>query len=179
MPQLADFITAQNSGYETGKQQATGNALGMFIRTMLAQKQKNLDLQQEYGMKEQLLKTGEKIKSESPQGIAELAKTQAEGGLKSQELKLKEEAKTKYDAGDRSPEILKALDMFPTLNVWSMPWDTQNSSSSFPKSNTSTNPLPNKQTTKTPPIPASLKYDRNKEQVQYNKNTGEWRVVPK
>ena len=120
MPQLADFITAQNTGYATGKEQATGNALGMFIRTMLAQKQKNLDLQQEYGMKEQLLKTGEKIKSESPQGVAELAKTQAEGGLKSQELKVKEEAKTKYDAGDRSPEVLKALDMYATPNIFNM-----------------------------------------------------------
>ena len=120
MPQLADFITAQNSGYETGKQQATGNALGMFIRTMLEQRQKNLELTQEYGMKEQLLKTGEKIKSESPQGIAELAKTQAEGGLKSQELKVKEEAKTKYDAGDRSPEVLKALDMYATPNIFNM-----------------------------------------------------------
>lgn len=71
-------------------------------------------------MKEQLLKTGENIKSKSPQGIADLAKTQAEGGLKSQELKLKEEAKSKYDAGDRSPEILKALDMYATPNIFNM-----------------------------------------------------------
>lgn len=118
--QLADLVTAQNTGYETGQKQASPNALGLFIRTMLTQQQKNLEMNQEYGMKKELLQTDYDIKSKSPQGVAELAKTQAEGGLKSQELKLKQEAKAKYDAGDRSPEILKALDMYATPNVFNM-----------------------------------------------------------
>ena len=163
--QLADFVTAQNTGYATGKEQATGNALGMFIRTMLEQRQKNMELSQEYGMKEQLLRTGEKIKSESPQGIAELAKTQAEGGLKSQELKLKEEAKTKYDAGDRSPEVLKALDMYATPNIFNL----MGSGGMPSMSDVSTNPLPTQ-----PP-----KYDPKTQKLQYNSKTKQYRVIPK
>ncbi len=165
MPQLADFIQAQNSGYATGKEQATGNAMGMFIRTMLEQKQKNMELTQEYGMKKDLLQTENKIKSESPQGVAELAKTQAEGGLKSQELQVKTEAKTAYDAGDRSPEVLKALDMYATPNIFNLM-----GSGGMPSiSDMGTNPLPSKKP----------KYDPVKEKLQYNSKTGQYRVVPK
>ena len=42
--QLADFVQAKNTGYETGQKQASPNALGMFIRTMLEQKQKNMEM---------------------------------------------------------------------------------------------------------------------------------------
>ena len=163
--QLADFVTAQNTGYATGKEQATGNALGMFIRTMLEQRQKNLDLQQEYGLKQGLVKAEYDYKSKSPLGVAELAKTQAEGGLKGQELTLKKEAKTKYDAGDRSPEVLKALDMYATPNIFNLMGDNGMPS----MSNVSTNPLPAQ-----PP-----KYDPNKEKLQYNSKTGQYRKVPK
>lgn len=173
--QLADLVSAQNSGYESGKGQASPNALGLFIRTMLAQRQKNLDLQQEIGAKKELLQTEYNIKSNSPLGIAELSKTQAESGLKSQEFKLKEEAKTKYDAGDRSPEVLKALDMYSTPNIFNL-MDGNGMSS---MSEVSTNPLSTNSSTATPPIPASLKYNRNTQQPQYNKRTGQWRVVPK
>jgi hypothetical protein len=165
MPQLADFITAQNTGYETGQKQASPNALGLFIRTMLAQQQKNLDLQQETSAKKELIKTEYDYKSKSPLGVAELAKTQAEGGLKSQELKLKEEAKTKYDAGDRSPEVLKALDMYATPNIFNL----MGSGGMPSMSDIPTNPLPAQ-----PP-----KYDPKKEKLQYNSKTGQYRKVPK
>ncbi len=165
MPQLADFITAQNTGYETGKGQASPNALGLFIRTMLAQQQKSRELIQEYGLKKENIQAEYDIKSKSPQGVAELAKTQAEGGLKSQELKLKEEAKVKYDAGDRSPEVLKALDMYATPNIFNLMGDNGMPS----MSNVSTNPLPTQ-----PP-----KYDPKTQKLQYNSKTGQYRVIPK
>jgi hypothetical protein len=159
--QLADFVQASNSGYETGKQQASSNALGLFIRTMLATQQKSRELVQEYGLKKENIQTEYDIKSKSPQGIAELAKTQAEGGLKSQELAVKQEAKKAYDAGDRSPEVLKALDIYATPNIFNfIP-----SGSSLP----STNPLP-----ANPP-----KYDPKTQKLQYNAKTGQYRVVPK
>jgi hypothetical protein len=52
---LADLVQAQNSGYDTGKQQAQPNALGLFIRTMLATQQKNREMTQEYGLKKELI----------------------------------------------------------------------------------------------------------------------------
>ena len=163
--QLADFVQAQNTGYETGQKQASPNALGMFIRIMLAQKQKNMDLNQEYRMRKDLAQTENKIKSESPQGVAELAKTQAEGGLKGQELQIKTEAKTAYDAGNRSPEVLKALDMYATPNIFNLL-----GSGGMPSiSDIGTNPLPSKKP----------KYDPAKEKLQYNSKTGQYRVVPK
>ncbi len=163
--QLADLVSAQNTGYETGKSQASSNALGIFIRTMLAQKQKNLELQQETGAKKELIQTEYDIKSKSPLGIAELAKTQAEGGLKSQELKLKEEAKVKYDAGDRSPEVLKALDMYATPNIFNLMGGNGMPS----MSDISSNPLPAQ-----PP-----KYDPKTQKLQYNSKTQQYRVIPK
>ena len=163
--QLADFVQAQNSGYESGKGQAQPNGLGIFIRTMLGQQQKNMELTQEYGMRKDLAQTENRIKAESPQGVAELAKTQAEGGLKSQELTLKTEAKTAYDAGDRSPEVLKALDMYATPNIFNMM-----GGGGMPSLSESTpNPLPVK-----PP-----KYDSKTEKLQYNSKTGKYRVIPK
>ena len=163
--QLADLVSAQNTGYETGKSQASPNALGLFIRTMLATQQKSRELVQEYGLKKENIQAEYDIKSKSPQGIAELAKTQAEGGLKSQELKVKEEAKTKYDAGDRSPEVLKALDMYATPNIFNL----MGSGGMPSMSDIPTNPLPAQ-----PP-----KYDPKKEKLQYNSKTGQYRKVPK
>lgn len=163
--ELADLVQAQNSGYETGQKQASPNALGLFIRTMLAQQQKNIDLQQETGAKKELLQTEYNIKSNSPLGIAELSKTQAESGLKSQELKLKEEAKAKYDAGDRSPEVLKALDMYATPNIFNLMGDNGIPS----MSSNPANPLPIQ-----PP-----KYDPKTQKLQYNSKTGQYRVIPK
>lgn len=160
--QLADFVQAQNTGYETGQKQASPNALGMFIRTMLEQKQKNMEMTQEYGMKKQNIQAEYDIKSKSPQGIAELVKTQAEGGLKGQELQVKTEAKIAYDAGDRSPEVLKALDMYATPNIFNLM-----GSGGMPS--ISDNPLPSKKP----------KYDPAKEKLQYNSKTGQYRVVPK
>jgi len=63
--QLADFVTAQNTGYETGQKQASPNALGMFIRTMLATQQKNIEQDREYGMKVGLAKEEAKAKTEA------------------------------------------------------------------------------------------------------------------
>jgi hypothetical protein len=63
--QLADLVQAQNSGYETGKGQAQPNAIGLFIRTMLATKQKNLEMQQEYGLKKELIGEEQRAKSEA------------------------------------------------------------------------------------------------------------------
>jgi hypothetical protein len=162
---LADLVQAQNSGYETGKGQAQPNGLGLFIRTMLAEQQKNKQLMQETEAKKELIQTEYDIKYKSPQGVAELAKTQAEGGLKGQELTLKQEAKTAYDAGDRSPEVLKALDMYATPNIFNLM-----GSGGMPSiSDMGTNPLPAKKP----------KYDPAKEKLQYNSKTGQYRVVPK
>ena len=137
--QLADLVSAQNTGYETGKGQASPNALGLFIRTMLATQQKSRELVQEYGLKKENIQAEYDIKSKSPQGIAELAKTQAEGSLKGQELQLKQEAKAKYDAGDRSPEVLKALDMYATPNIFNMM-----GTDSIPQNFNITNPTDNR-----------------------------------
>ena len=113
-------------------------------------------------MKKQNIQAEYDIKSKSPQGIAELVKTQAEGGLKGQELQVKTEAKIAYDAGDRSPEVLKALDMYATPNIFNLM-----GSGGMPS--ISDNPLPSKKP----------KYDPAKEKLQYNSKTGQYRVVPK
>ncbi len=62
---LADFVTAQNTGYETGQKQASPNALGLFIRTMLATQQKNIEQDREYGMKVGLAKEEARAKTEA------------------------------------------------------------------------------------------------------------------
>jgi len=62
---LADFVQAQNTGYETGQKQASPNALGLFIRTMLATQQKNIEQDREYGMKVGLAKEEAKAKTEA------------------------------------------------------------------------------------------------------------------
>ena len=55
--QLADFVSAQNIGYESGAKQAQPNGLGMFIRTMLAEQQRNKAIVEEYGQRKELAQT--------------------------------------------------------------------------------------------------------------------------
>jgi hypothetical protein len=78
---LADLVQAQNSGYDTGKQQAQPNALGLFIRTMLATQQKNRDLTQEYGLKKQNLEEEAKLKQKYPSPLEALISQQLGGGM--------------------------------------------------------------------------------------------------
>lgn len=78
--QLADFVSAQNTGYETGKGQAQPNAIGLFIRTMLATKQKNLEMQQEYGLKKDLVEEEAKARQKYPSPIESLIAKQLGGG---------------------------------------------------------------------------------------------------
>jgi hypothetical protein len=78
---LADLVQAQNSGYETGKGQAQPNGLGIFIKTMLAQQQKNLELSQEYGLKKGLVEEEAKARQKYPSPIEALVAQQLSGGM--------------------------------------------------------------------------------------------------
>ena len=121
MAYFPNFSETARLGFVTGAQMGEGqNPLGQFIKTMLADWQQRRGLGQEYGMKKGLLEAEYGMKEKSPLNIAELVKTQAEGELKGEELKLFKEAKKKYDAGDRSPEILKALGMYATPNIFNL-----------------------------------------------------------
>lgn len=164
---LADMPRAAALGFQTGMQAGEGqNPLGQFVRLMLADFQQRRELQADYGMKKGLLKEEYNIKAGSPFGIAELSKTQAETGIKEEELKTYREAKKKYEAGDRSPEILKVLGMYATPNILNL------MGSDFPIGSSS-EPTPM-------PFPKDKpNYNPKTQKLQYNSKTGEYRVVNK
>ena len=174
MAYFPNFSETARLGFQSGMEIGQGqNPLGSFIKTMLADWQQRRIVGQEYGMKRGLLEAEYGMKEKLPLNIAELAKTQAEGELKGEELKLFKEAKKKYDAGDKSPEVLKALGMYATPNIFNL------IGSDF------TNPII-PQVTPLEPSPVQLpitkgkpKYNPKTQKLQYNKTTGEYRVVPK
>ena len=168
---LADMPRAAALGFQTGMQMGEGqNPLGQFVKLMLADFQQKRELQTEYGMKKGLLKEEYNIKAGSPFGIAELAKTQAETGLKEEELKTYREAKKKYEEGDRSPAILKTLGMYATPNILNF------MGSEFPIGNST---ITNNEPTPMPFTGGKPKYDPKTQKLQYNSKTGEYRVVSK
>lgn len=99
--QLADFVTAQNTGYETGQKQASPNALGLFIRTMLATQQKNLEMDREYGLKKELVQEEAKARQKYPSPIEALIAKQLGGnGIENAPASTSEEALKQIPTGD-------------------------------------------------------------------------------
>ena len=175
MSYFPDFSRSAALGFSQGREMAEGtNPLGNFVKMMLANKENILSQQRDIAGKVQVEQAKAGIEQASPLYKAqtkayETLGTQRTAGLIDE--KIKEDAWNKYQAGDKSPEVLKALGMFVSpmeaLIAQNMGLGGSNSINLIPTS-----------PTEIPPVPKSLKYNSKKEKPQYNPKTGEWRIVP-
>lgn len=180
MAQLANLPYAAALGFQQGQGMAQPNPLGDFIRMM-----------NEYGVKKGLIREeveGKKglevfksqIEQQSPKYKAETAAYNAlaeKRGSFNVDETVKQEAYDRYQKGDKSPEVMKAL------GLWVSPMEAiiaQNMGFGD-EANNPPQVIGGEIEKKTGSIkkPPKPKYDPKTQRVEYSASRNAWRVVPK
>ena len=153
------------------------NPLGTFIKGMLADYQQRKMLQLEMGKSMGLETFKSNLEQQSPLYQAQtkayetLGTKREEGSI---EDKIKEDAWAKYQAGDRSPSTLKSV------GKWVSPMEAimaQSMGLYIPETGQLPSSLPENPVN--PLLKGKPKYNPKTEKLQYNKKTGEYRIVRK
>ena len=120
MPQFfPNFADTISQGFATGQKMAGTNPLGDFIKMMLANRQEIMTQQRDIAGKVLVEQAKAGIEQASPLYKAQTKAYEALGTQRTTtsatntiEEAIKNEAWTKYQSGDRNPEILKVLGMY-------------------------------------------------------------------